>query len=204
VTNEYYINVKNLNFDYLKGTRYQKVFDTLNDAKKLYDVDKDSCCTKLRYALEIIINEVITICKFQNVKKNNLNTNLRLLRDKLPASLRQYNGEDILTEMHNVRINGNRSTHYDDENDVDIDKATHTCWIAMKKICKWVSTFESKYEEYKEKLKREAEEAEAKKKAKKAERNQKIKTTFKTVGKAVAVVATIAIAVLTGRRINKF
>ena len=196
MTKDYHIDFTNLNFDYLNGTRFQSVYDSLNTAKKLYNIDKNSCCSKLRYALEIIIDEILSICERANDKRTTINSNLNLLRECIPESLRKYNNEDIIIEMHNVRRYGNDGTHYDDKKDVDIDKVTYTSWIAMKKICKWISTFESKYREYKAdentRLKRKAE-----------ENRKKVNGIISTIFKLVLFIIGIIIAILTGKRINK-
>ena len=141
---------KDCNFEYLKDTRFQSLYTTLNATKKLYSVDKGAFLAKLRYALEIVISEVLDICDLQKSKRRSINGNLGLIRECVPESLRQYKGVDIVCEMHNVRIYGNEGSHFDDENDVDLSKAAYTSWIAIKKICKWISTFEEKYEAYKE------------------------------------------------------
>ena len=57
----YNTNVKKINIDILKNTRYKKVYSALVQAKKLYAVDKSACCLKLRYALEMIIAQLLEI-----------------------------------------------------------------------------------------------------------------------------------------------
>lgn len=192
----YNTDLESLKFDYLKGTRFQSVYETLNDAKKLYEIDKGACCTKLRYALEIIIDEILLICDYKSEKRNSINSNLNLIKRLVPDILRQFNNEDIVDEMHNVRINGNYGTHYDNKSEINLNKATHTSWIAMKKICKWISTFESKYREYKAdentRLKRKAE-----------ENRKKVNGIISTIFKLVLFIIGIIIAILTGKRINK-
>ena len=72
--NSYYqTDLSGFNFEYLRGTRFQSVYDILNVAKDLNEVDKGSCCTKLRYALEIVISEVIAICDLKSYKRKNIN-----------------------------------------------------------------------------------------------------------------------------------
>ena len=198
----YQTDLSGFNFEYLNGTRFQAVYDTLNLAKGLYEVDKGSCCTKLRFALEIVLSEVIEICNLKNSKRKNINGNIELIKNHIPRSLRDYNGEDIAIEMHNVRMHGNDSTHYDQNSDVDIDKAAHTSWIAMRKICKWVSRLEPLYAKYIEeesiRKAREAEE-ERRRKAREAEeerrRNEEIKA---TVVKGLKWVGAAALAILGG------
>ena len=158
--NSYYqTDLSGFNFEYLRGTRFQSVYDILNVAKDLNEVDKGSCCTKLRYALEIVISEVIAICDLKSYKRKNINGNIELIKSRIPRQLRDYNGEDIVIEMHNVRLHGNDGTHYDDSSDVDVDKAAHTCWIGMRKICRWVSRLEPLYAKYieEERIRRERE-----------------------------------------------
>lgn len=205
--NCYETNLRGFNFEYLKGTRFQNVYDTLNAAKKLNEVDKGSCCTKLRYALEIIISEVIDICGLKKYKKQNINRNIMLIQKHIPGYLRQYNGEDIVIEMHNVRLYGNDGTHYDDGSYVDLDKATHTSWIAMRKICKWVIGLEPLYAQYIEaenvRKAHEAEE-ERKRKTRETEEERRKKEERKaTVMKCLKWAGAAALAVIGGTILNQ-
>ena len=200
--NAYNTDLSKFNFDYLKDTRYSKVYDVLNVAKDLYKVDKGACCTKLRYALEMVVSEIIDICGWQNYKKDRIIDNIRLIENSLPSDFVDGDDKDIFSEMHNVRINGNDGTHYDGNKEVDLDKASHTCWIAIKKICKWAVTFEDRYQKYlkdaQEKARRMAEEA----RRNKEERNRKIKQYLKTAGKVIAGVAAAVIGVVIGKRVK--
>lgn len=148
MNNAYNSDVRRLNFEYLKNTRYDDVYKMLGTAKKLYETDKSACCTRLRTALEVVIEEIVEICGLKYEKQNNINGNLDILRNSIPEYLRLYCGEDIIKEMDTVRFNGNGATHYNINNNFDLDKATHTSWIAMEKICKWVSGFEPVYKSY--------------------------------------------------------
>ena len=85
------MNVSGFNFEYLKETRFKRVYDELNIAKGLDEIDKRSCCTKLRYTLEIIISEIIDIIGWNNDKGKNLYDNIMLLSNGLPDRLKEYN-----------------------------------------------------------------------------------------------------------------
>lgn len=144
----YDADLSELKFDYLKDTRFQKVYEILVAAKKLDKTDKSACCNRLRTALESVVAEVIKICGLEDDKQSNISGNLAVLRDEIPLYLRLYNGMDILEEMDKVRLNGNFASHYNERSDVELIKATYTCWLAMEKICKWVSGFEPVYMSY--------------------------------------------------------
>ena len=167
------MNVSGFNFEYLKETRFNTVYNELNLAKGLDEIDKRSCCTKLRYTLEIIISEIIDIIGWNNCKGKNLYDNIMLLSKNLPYCLKEYNGEDIVKEMHNVRKYGNDGTHYATRNNVDLNKAAKTCWIAINKICHWANGFESNYYIYME----EERKRQKRKEEEKRKRNEKRKRT---------------------------
>lgn len=203
MSNYYYTDLDDFDFRYLKNTRYEKVYNELEVAKKLHKTDKGACCSKLRKVLEMIIFEVLEISGLKEEKRRNINGNLALIRDYIPSYLRIYDGDDILGEMHNVRKNGNEGSHYDDSSDIDMGKAAHTSWIAIKKICLWVSDFEDNYREYQEAERKRLEEEERKRKIEEEEWNRKVTDALKTAGKVVLALAGVAIAVLTGKRMSK-
>lgn len=200
--NAYNTDLSKFNFDYLKDTRYNKVYEVLNVAKDLYRLDKGACCTKLRYALEMIVSEVMDICGWSNNKKERIIDNLRVLENKLPSDFVDEADKEIFFEMHNVRRNGNDGTHYDGEKEVDLDKASHTSWIAMKKICKWAVSFEDRYKKYQKEAQEKAKHLAEKERKEKEERDKKIKGYLKTAGKVVAGIAAAAIGVVLGKRVK--
>lgn len=200
--NAYNTDLSKFNFDYLKDTRYSKIYDVLNVAKDLYLVDKGACCTKLRYALEIVVNEIIDICGWQEYKKDRIIDNIRLIENSLPSDFINEDDKDILFEMHNVRINGNDGTHYDGGKEVDLDKASHTSWIAIKKICKWVVTFEDRYKKYQEEAQEKAKRMAEEERRRTEARNKKIKGYLKTAGKVAAGIAAAVISVVIGKRVK--
>lgn len=144
----YDVKLNNIRFSHLKESRYGMVYKALVEAKRLYAVDKEASCARLRKALEAIIDELFIITGTQEMKQRTINANLRVLKDAIPEKLRLYEGDDIFSELHNVRINGNLGAHHNGRASRDIDKAANTSWIAVKKICGWLETFEEDYAAY--------------------------------------------------------
>lgn len=202
MANAYNTDLSKFNFDYLEGTRYSKVYEVLNVAKDLYKVDKGACCTKLRYALEIIVSEIMEICGWQSNKRERVIDNIRVLENKLPSDFVDDGDKEIFFEMHNVRRNGNDGTHYDGEKEIDLDKASHTSWIAMKKICKWAVTFEDRYKKYQKEAQEEAKRLAEKERREKEERDKKINGYLKTAGKVAVGIAAAVIGVFIGKRVK--
>ena len=202
MSNHYHTDIDKFDFSYLKNTRYGKVCEVLEEAKVSHKKDKNTCCVKLRFALEIIISEILQIMGLE--KRPKIIANLALIRDHLPEELRSYQGEDILSEMHNVRKNGNGGAHYDDTNCTDMSKAAYTSFIAMKKICKWVSCFEEKYKKYVEEERRKFEEERKRKEDDDRRNREQIKDVLMKLGKgALAIAAGALVYVLYNGRIRK-
>ena len=145
----YDVKFGNIRFAHLKGTRYGMVYKSLVESKRLYSVDKEASCARLRKALEALLDELFVITGTLKMKQQSLLANLHILKEAIPEKLRIYEGEDIFIEMHNIRVHGNNGAHHNSRGTKDIDKATHASWIAAKKICGWVETFERNYDEYK-------------------------------------------------------
>lgn len=170
----YYTDLDKFDFSYLKNTRYEKVYEVLEEAKELHKKkDKRTCCYKLRYALEIIVSDILGIIGI--CKQKSINGDLKLIKNCVPIELRYYYEEDILNEMHNVRKAGNVGAHYYNSNGIDMAKAAHTSFIAMKKICKWLSDFENRYYSYIKEKARQEEEARRLKEEENRKRVERIK-----------------------------
>ena len=145
---KYDVNFNKIRFSHLKESRYGKVYKTIVEAKRLYPIDKDASCTRLRIALEILVDEIFKFTGGEKLKQGTINANLRILREIIPEQVRLYEGNDIISEMHNIRIHGNSGAHRNDRRTKDVDKSAYTSWIAVKKICGWLETFEEDYAAY--------------------------------------------------------
>lgn len=145
---KYDVNFNKIRFSHLKESRYGKVYKTIVEAKRLYPIDKEASCTRLRIALEILVDEIFKFTGGEKLKQGTINANLRILREIIPEQVRLYEGNDIVSEMHNVRIHGNNGAHRNDRRAKDVDKSAYTSWIAVKKICGWLETFEEDYAAY--------------------------------------------------------
>ncbi|WP_405379467.1 hypothetical protein [Phascolarctobacterium sp.] len=191
----YNTNVKKINIDILKNTRYKKVYSALVQAKKLYAVDKSACCLKLRYALEMIIAQLLEITNKDSAPNNSTLENIKILEQAIPPILRTAPGCDIIGEMHTLRINGNNSVHYGSNRNRNIDKSTHTCWIAMEKICYWIVDFEAKYRDYME----QKELAEQKARRTRAAINQ-VNNTWYHIGKGLLALPKMIVSAIFGSK----
>lgn len=145
----YDVKFNKITFSHLKESRYGMVYKALVEAKRLHAVDKEASCARLRKALEALLDELFAITGTRQMKQQSLNANLRVLRDAIPEKLRLYEGDDIFSEMHNIRVHGNNGAHHNNRSAKDINKASYTSWIAVKKICAWLETFEQNYDAYK-------------------------------------------------------
>lgn len=93
----------------------------------------------------------------------------------------KFQDDNIILEMHTIRIIGNAYTHRNDNFDRDANKDRYTCYVAMKTIARWLIECKQLYPEYLRK--EEARRVERKKK------NKRIYTSIFLAGLGIVATA---------------
>ena len=128
-------------FYFLRYEGFNAPFREIERALEYSETDSVNAIIAYRRFLEAILDEVYKIIN-ETRTKNNLN-DINLIKGFADHG---YFSEDIITELHNIRVIGNKHTHYNSENnDRDIDKDKKTCLVASHKISQWLVYFKDDY-----------------------------------------------------------
>lgn len=130
-------------FSILKDNGFTDSYNCIEDALKYYNSDPQVCCTLFRKALESILNDVYSLFGSSVRRHNKLD--IYNLNKCVPV---EFYYDNIISEMHNIRIIGNAYTHIDKNLDRDVNKDRRTCYMAMKKIVGWLVECKKLYPEY--------------------------------------------------------
>lgn len=130
-------------FSILKNNGFSEAFTSIKSALKYYYSDPEVCCSLFRKALESILNDVYSLFGHSVIGQNKLDIdNLdKVIPDK-------FHDDNIILEMHNIRIIGNAYTHRNDNFDRDAKIDRYTCYVAMKTIARWLIECKQLYPEY--------------------------------------------------------
>lgn len=140
---------------------FKKTYSCIEKAMKFYTSDPDTCCEKFRKALEAAIDDTYRILKCKNTSSN-VCRSINKLEDIIPE---RFFLDEIISEMHNLRIIGNNYVHNSSEEERDSMKDRLTCYCAMKRISEWMINLDEQYPDYLKEC--EAEEEKRKKSRKK-------------------------------------
>lgn len=140
--------LSDINFKYLDRTEFKDIYALVAKAHSYFQTDKETCCTKFRIANEAIIARLVNDVQLtEAVAKKQCETNyfeqINMLSEAIPKEMLDNN---IIAEMHNIRMIGNSFAHGDDK--YNANSGSKTCLIAMDKICTWLVDFEPKYRSY--------------------------------------------------------
>lgn len=123
---------------------FKNTYSCIEKAMKFYDSDPDTCCEKFRKALEAAIDDIYRILKCKNTSSNVCGS-INELEDIIPE---RFFSDEIISEMHNLRIIGNNYVHNSSEEERDSIKDRLTCYCAMKRISEWMINLKELYPDY--------------------------------------------------------
>lgn len=168
-------------FIYLHEYGFKNTYFCIEKAMKFYNSDPDTCCEKFRKALESAIDSIYKILKSKDTSTN-VCASINALENIIPE---RFFSDEIISEMHNLRIIGNNYVHNSSEEERDSIKDRLTCYCAMKRISGWMINLKEQYPDY---LK-ECEEEEKK-------RKETRKKTWGIIGVITAVVTAVGAIVV--------
>ena len=163
---------------------FKNTYSCIEKAMKFYNSDPDTCCEKFRKALEAAIDDIYRILKCKNTSSNVCGS-IKTLEDLIPE---RFFSDEIISEMHNLRIIGNNYVHNSSEEDCDSIKDRLTCYCAMKRISEWMINLKEQYPDYLKEQKAEEK--------KRKERQKKTWTIIGGITAGLATLAAVAAAVL--------
>ncbi len=126
-------------FDFVQKAGFKNTYNCIEKAMKYYDEDSETCCKYFREVIESALNDIYKILNdtkpgdtFEQI------TNLKIILSEFPK-------EDLITELHNIRIIANNYNHFTEGEEKNPTKDRYTCYCAILKIEKWIINFSKEY-----------------------------------------------------------
>lgn len=124
-------------FDFVQKAGFKNTYNCIEKAMKYYDEDSETCCKYFREVLESALNDIYKI--LNDTKPEDTFEQIKNLKN-YPL----FTKEDLITELHNIRIIANDYNHFTEE-EKNPTKDRYTCYCAILKIEEWIVNFSKEY-----------------------------------------------------------
>ncbi|MBO5141395.1 MAG: hypothetical protein J6C46_00060 [Clostridia bacterium] len=124
-------------FDFVQEAGFKNTYNCIEKVMKYYNEDSETCCKYFREVLESALNDIYKI--LNDTKPEDTFEQIKNLKN-YPL----FPKEDLITELHNIRIIANNYNHFSEE-EKNPTKDRYTCYCAILKIEEWIVNFSKEY-----------------------------------------------------------
>ena len=133
-------------FDFVQKAGFKNTYNCIEKAMKYYDEDSETCCKYFREVIESALNDIYKI--LNDTKPGDTFEQITNLSKIIPP---RFPKEDLITELHNIRIIANNYNHFTEGEEKNPTKDRYTCYCAILKIEEWIVNFSKEYPKFIEK-----------------------------------------------------